>query len=165
MCSTCRWQRNHTLVTHRIHSFIYPCHVTCLGGACWYFLGWFQILLKQEFTQRDFEFSGCDAASKANREFPCKARLLHVTIDPHSCSSRLRKIHTAVCAWVQAAWSAARGICRRKTFVFTTYSSWLLPMKPASEIPFISASLPTVPRQQPSASAGATGCDFHSNLL
>lgn len=91
--------------------------------------------------------------------------LLHVTTDPHSCSSRQRKIHTEVCARVQAAWSAARGICRKKTFVFTKYSSWLLPMKAVPEIPFISASLPPVTRQQPSVLAGAAGYDFHSNLL
>lgn len=141
-----------------------PCHT--FGGARWYFLGWLKILLKQEFTQRGLEFSRHDTASKAYRELPCKVMLSHVTMDPHSWSSRLRKIHTAQSVLgLRQQHGQMPGGSAEGRLVFTKYSSWLLPMKAASEIPFISASLPTVPRQQPPALVAAAVCDFHSNLL
>lgn len=83
-----------TTTRHTLSSALDMSHVW--GGPFWVdFLGWLQILLKQEFTQRGLEFSRHDTASKAYRELPWKFLLSHVTMDPHSWSSRLRKIHTA----------------------------------------------------------------------
>lgn len=151
--STCRWQINHAPTKLQSHSFIAPCHVSCLGGALLVPFG-----LTQDSSQTRIYTVGPRIfpmlqLSKAHTELPCKVMGLHVVVDPHSCFSWLRKVHSTVCACVQAtAWSDARGFYRRNnTFDFTRYSSWLLPMKAASETLFISASPSIVPRQHPPA--------------
>lgn len=104
--------------------------------------------------------------SKAHTELPSEVMALQVIMDPHSHSTKMRKVHSTGHACVQAtAWSAARWVCRRKdTFVFTgtqadpTDESWFGDTFP----------VPPYPSSQGSTHQHlvvAVGCGCHGNPL